>query len=361
MENNTLEVVDQKSELAVKTEFQQFRDQAAEWLEKAKTLEVTSVDQVDEMKQASEARKALKKIRTSAVAKAKELKEDAVAYGRAVDAVRREIEQLIEPVEEYLEKQEKFKEVEEARIRAEKIVERSEQLRQFEVSVPAETLGSMSDEVWGHYFKSVQSDYEARKAEEKRVEEAQKEREAKQRILSNRQVILSEYHWFVEHYEEEISITAETTEEEFVEIEAKCKELKSRWVEESRAKDEENTRLKKEAEEKEAAQIEERKRADDALMEESKKAAEAQEKLREIEREKEKAAALKAEEEKLKAKEARKLANAPDKTKLQNWLNGITCGEITVTNPEAMGIANEIQSKFDGFKSWAADQIAKLE
>jgi hypothetical protein len=63
------------------------------------------------MKMAREARLALREIRINADKLRKELKEDSLRYGRAVQGVYNVIETNISPIEKHLEAQEKFKEI----------------------------------------------------------------------------------------------------------------------------------------------------------------------------------------------------------------------------------------------------------
>lgn len=77
--------------------FVQFMEQIAEWETKAKTLVVTDVAQIEEMRQAREARLILKNIRVDADKVRKELKEDSLRYGRAVQNVYNAIESLYQP------------------------------------------------------------------------------------------------------------------------------------------------------------------------------------------------------------------------------------------------------------------------
>lgn len=141
--DNALAVV--VSDSAVDSEIQQmlierftpFLQQAADWKDKAQSLVVTDISQTREMKMAREARLALREIRLAADKTRKELKEDSLRYGRAVQGVYNVIEAAISPIEEYLEKQEKFKELYELQQRETLRIEREElakDVRQYMVS-----------------------------------------------------------------------------------------------------------------------------------------------------------------------------------------------------------------------------------
>jgi hypothetical protein len=113
------------TEISVDTNIQQmlvdrftpFLEQTTEWRERAEALVVTDIAQTREMKMAREARLALREIRINADKLRKELKEDSLRYGRAVQAVYNVIESQITPIEKHLEAQEKFKELHEMKMR----------------------------------------------------------------------------------------------------------------------------------------------------------------------------------------------------------------------------------------------------
>lgn len=90
-----------------------------------KDIEVTDVTQIKEMAQARELRLKLKNARTTVERKRKELKEESLKTGRAIDSVAKFVKSQIEPAEKYLEQQEKFKELKEAKKRAERLAERT--------------------------------------------------------------------------------------------------------------------------------------------------------------------------------------------------------------------------------------------
>lgn len=86
---------------------------AAEWESKAKTLIVTNEDQKAEMKMARTGRLFLREKRIAVERARKELKEQALREGKAIDGIANVLKALIIPIEEHLEKQEKFIEIQE--------------------------------------------------------------------------------------------------------------------------------------------------------------------------------------------------------------------------------------------------------
>lgn len=102
---------------------------ASDWELKAKMLTVTRDDQVAEMKMAREGRLFLKQKRIDIEKTRKEMKEQSLREGKAIDGIANILKALIEPIESFLEKQEKFLEIKEAEKREEL---RLEQLKQAE-------------------------------------------------------------------------------------------------------------------------------------------------------------------------------------------------------------------------------------
>jgi len=171
---------------AIIARFSQYMERIGEWEAKATALVVTDISQVDLMKQAREARFILKNIRVEADRVRKELKEDSLRYGKAVQRVYNEIEYRITPIEEHLLNQEKFAEyAERDRMNALRAM-RQDELRPYQEYVPLSLdLATLSDEEYGKFRDMVHSQHDAklaRIAEEERqrkeaAEAAEKERE----------------------------------------------------------------------------------------------------------------------------------------------------------------------------------------
>ena len=109
--------------------FQDYFKIAGEWEKKAKMLTVNSGSQITEMKMAREGRLFLREKRIAIEKTRKELKEQALREGKAIDGIANVLKSLIVPIEDYLDKQEHFIEIKEAeraealRIEAEKKAE----------------------------------------------------------------------------------------------------------------------------------------------------------------------------------------------------------------------------------------------
>lgn len=116
---NQLQVIVKESGLdATKAQFildnfQNYFALASEWEAKAKTIVVTSGDQKDDMKLAREGRLELREKRIAVEKSRKDLKEQCLREGKAIDGIANILKALIVPIEEYLEQQERFVEIQE--------------------------------------------------------------------------------------------------------------------------------------------------------------------------------------------------------------------------------------------------------
>ena len=101
-------------------QFSNYFQIASEWEKKASLIVVTGADQVSDMKMARVGRLFLREKRIAIEKTRKQLKEQALREGKAIDGIANVLKALIVPIEEYLEKQEKFVEIKAAE-KAEKI------------------------------------------------------------------------------------------------------------------------------------------------------------------------------------------------------------------------------------------------
>lgn len=109
--------------------FHDYFDLAAEWEVKAKNIVVTDEKQIADMKMARIGRLELREKRIAIEKTRKELKEQALREGKAIDGIANILKGIIVPIEEYLDHQEKFivrkkaAEAEQKRIEGERLVE----------------------------------------------------------------------------------------------------------------------------------------------------------------------------------------------------------------------------------------------
>lgn len=180
--------VEPQTATTLKESFLPFFEQAEEWKRKAESLVVTDVSQVREMKMAREARLALKEIRVNADKTRKELKEESLRYGKAVQGVYNVIEYLIAPIEKHLEDQEKYAEIQEAKRKAELNILRKNEIQPFVEFIPYElNLGELSEEVYLKTLNNAKILFQAKieaekKAEAERIAKEKAEAEERERI-----------------------------------------------------------------------------------------------------------------------------------------------------------------------------------
>jgi len=186
---NQLELIVRQSGLEITSpkakqlldQFSGYFDIAADWEKKASAIVVTDASQTAEMKMAREGRLFLREKRIAIEKKRKELKEQALREGKAIDGMANILKALIVPIEEYLDKQEKFLEIKAAeeterlRIEAENKAEqeriakeKAEAEEREHVRLENERLKKEAEEK----ERKMQEERAAAEAEKKRQEEA---------------------------------------------------------------------------------------------------------------------------------------------------------------------------------------------
>jgi len=133
---------------------------------------------------ADTALKRVVRLRTSVEKTRKELKADALKYGKVVDAEARRIRELIEPIESHLKKQADIVRLEKARIKAEaerareiQVQEWVQQLKGVNAPIDVDALRKMDEDEFHLHFLSAK----------RRFEEAEAEREAREAELRRQQ------------------------------------------------------------------------------------------------------------------------------------------------------------------------------
>ena len=116
--------------------FHDYFDIAANWEVKAKSIVVKDASQVDDMKMARTGRLLLRERRIAIEKTRKELKEQSVREGKAIDGIANILKGLIVPLEKYLESQEKYVEIKAAEEAEKKRIE--EELKAEEERIAAE-------------------------------------------------------------------------------------------------------------------------------------------------------------------------------------------------------------------------------
>lgn len=172
-------------------------EQAKKWEAKARSIVITDESQVEKMEAAREIRLELKDIRVNAEKIRKDLKEQSLREGKAIDGVANVIKAIIVPLEEHLEKQEKYIEVmvEEKKRRIE--AERIAALQPFVPDIAMYNLKEMSEDGFANLLSASkiafeqQKDAEA-KAEHDRLEDEKAKKEEDERIRKENETLKAE-------------------------------------------------------------------------------------------------------------------------------------------------------------------------
>lgn len=201
----------EKSE-AILSKFREFESVADNWAEEAYNIVVTDESQTDLMKQAREGRLLLKGKRVEIEKRRKELKEQSLREGQAIDAVAKQLKSIIEPIEDYLDKQERFIEIKRQQELAELVKKRTAIIQQI-TNDPnflsgLDTLTQVQfDAVVNAAKAKVQADI---KAEEERQAQLKAEAEERERFRKENEKLREE----VSRKEEEVRKQQEALKKE---------------------------------------------------------------------------------------------------------------------------------------------------
>jgi len=328
--------------------FGEFFRRAEEWNAKAKAIVITDVSQTHEMKIAREARLALREIRLASEKVRKQLKEDSLRKGKAIDGMHNILKAIVEPLEQHLKEQEDYVELQQAKEKALREQERSQIIAPYldMLGGPLSfSLGDMTEEQWESYIAGVkarheQIEQEKAKAEAERIERERKEAEERAKIEAENAKLREE----AEKREKQIA-------KEKAEAEAKAKAEREK-IEAERKKEADEAAAKQ-------AEIEAKAKAEREKIEaERKKEADARRKLEQEKAEKEQAEA----KAKADAEEAeRKKASAPDREKIEGFADLVAQMRVPEVSTEPAAIIRaEVESKVQGFSKWIHQQASKL-
>lgn len=151
-------------------------------------IKVTDVNQVEDMKLAREKRLALKNARTTVERKRKELKEDSLKTGRAIDAVARFVKETIEPAEKYLEEQERFAILVAEKERAERTAARIAAITKVNGDPALYNLEAMDEDAFQQLLIKLEKEEADRVAAERAALEQQ---EAERKAEAERQAAIA--------------------------------------------------------------------------------------------------------------------------------------------------------------------------
>ncbi len=347
--------------------FSGFFTEAAKWKEQAAAI--------TDPKLARTARLELKNLRVSAEKKRKELKEDSLRMGKAIDGANNIFLALVVPIEQSLEAIEKAEErrlAEELRVKTET---RTSELRPFiDPAMPFPNVAAMTDEQFAATLADAKlvADMKAeaaRKAEAERIEREAAEARERLRIAEENARLKAE----AEANEKALAAERAEAEKARLTAEAQAKAEREKLEAAAKLEREKAEAQRKQAEEtarKEREAIEAKAKTEREKLEaEARAAKEKADAAAKVEREaREKAEAeLKARrdaEDKRVADEAAakaKAAKAPEKQKLKAFAATVRALKPeTLTSPEGIAIAAEIASQVEKFAKWIEGKAATL-
>lgn len=330
--------LDLTSKNALELAFSGFFSEAAKWKEQAATI--------TDPKLARTARLELKNLRVSAEKKRKELKEDSLRMGKAIDGANNILLATIVPIEKALEDIEKAEERRLAADKAKLVEERQEALRPFlDLSLPLPDVGALTAEQFEKLLADTKFLHDARIAAAKKAEE---ERAAKEKAEAEER--------------ERIRLENERLKKEAAEREAAAK-IEREKAEAERKAAEEKARKEKEEIEAKAAADRAKLEAEAKAAREKAEAAERKEREAREKQEAEEKAKREAEEKRIKEEAAAKAkaAKAPDKDKLVAFAASIRAlSHQPLATTEGKALEAEIAHQVEKFAAWVEKKAEAL-
>jgi len=261
------EGLEQETALALRNTFMPFFEEAEQLAKQARDIVVTSIEQTEEMERARQARLSLKRIRVSVENTRKQLKEESLRKGKAIDGMANIIKYLITPIEEHLQKQEDFIKLEQERIKAELQDKRIKLLEPYEVDIQFYNLKEMSEESFNQLLETSKKNFEARielerQEEEKRIAREKAEAEEREKVKAENERLKKELEEKerIRKQEETKRLAEEKKRKAKEDAERKKQEEQLQKEREEKARIEKELREKQEAEEKAKREIEEKER-----------------------------------------------------------------------------------------------------
>ena len=311
-------------------------NEARQVAEASKGIVVTAEDQIEQMAEARKARLSLQKIRVRVEHTRKQLKEQALREGKAIDGAANIIKAIIIPIEEHLEKQEKFAEEMAKKRSEERLATRRELLTPYVDDISVFDLSGMHEDTFQKLLENSKAAKKAQEEAERKAEEERIEAQKKDQLHYSRKDQLIPYWTFLTPDQVQLNL-GDLSEKDFNKLLADVKALQKADAEKRLKEQKENERLRLE-QEKRDEELRKEREAREKLEKEAQAKKEAEEKAK---REEEaRIAQLKAEAEE--AERQRLLA--PDKEKLLSLAAEIAKIEMpTVQSEKAKKAVQDIR------------------
>lgn len=156
-------------------------NEVGEILAEYQTIKVTDITDTEGMTKARTQRLALKKARTTVENKRKELKENIVKQGRAIDSVARFVKEVIAPAEEYLQLQEDFAKLAAKAKHEAMLADRRDQLGMRSVAADRYNYEGMSNDEFTALLAELDTEAKRKADEAKAAAAAREKAEAAER------------------------------------------------------------------------------------------------------------------------------------------------------------------------------------
>lgn len=331
-----------KSESLVKS-FQKYFADAKKIADASKKIVVSSESDTEGMRLARENRLKLKSVRIEADKLRKELKEQSLREGRAIDGVANVLKALIVPVEQHLEKQEKYAEILEQKRIEDRFELRVSKLEKYVDDVYIYQIREMNDEAFDNLLENCKLAYEQRLEAERQAEKDRAERERAMRVYNDRRVEIAPY---IEYVAFDFQLSLGTTDEAYKVALSSGKEGKKKAEAEAARVRAENEKLREQAQK---AQLEQEK-----IMKKLEAEKQAQAKKEAAEK------ARVAAEQKAKDEAERAAMLAPDRIKLIKLAEFEGVEMPAVKSSEAQEIVNQVDKSLHSLSNWINEQARKL-
>lgn len=166
----------------IKQSFQEFVAQTEEWAKKALSIVVLDEDDEQGMENAAQADKALRALQKEVETVHKDLKADSLAYGRALDEVKRNFNSVIEPARAHCKEQAAYRETMEKKRQEGLKAERIAEMKDLNINLDHYDLGVMPEDLYqatlaGLRHQKAEAEKQAA-AEKKAAEKAEADRKA---------------------------------------------------------------------------------------------------------------------------------------------------------------------------------------
>lgn len=191
---------------------------ADEWKQKADALVITDPSQTDLMEEARKGRLFLKDKRVTLEKKHKELKEESLREGQALDAIKRTLLDLIRPIEETLQLKEDFAKIFEENRKGKLKDDRLKLLGAYDIHQEVGyDLGGMPNDVWKAFYSGVKTNWENKKEQERKDAEEKLRLEEIENLNIERIRLLQPYSNYLSKEEDELNL-GELSKKDFTKL-----------------------------------------------------------------------------------------------------------------------------------------------